>query len=534
MPLLDVSELNVVVAVFGGFMILYGTISVLIKNRWFLGEALPAVVFGIALGPIAAKCLDSTRWGSAIEGQTPAITLGVTRIVICVQLVLAGYQLPAKYQRHHWREMAVCMIPVMTIMWLSTSLCLLAVAPGLSLLSAMFIAACVTSTDPVLSQAVAKGPFADTFVARPLREIISSEAGANDGFGFPFLMLATYLLRHAHGADGELRERGLLLARAGGAVGRLGGGVGIAIKNWFLETWLYFVIMSIPIGAFVGFTSGKALKFAVRRKWVDCESYLLFPTAIGLFLTGICGMLGTDDLLACFVAGTAMNWDGEYLREALERHDEVNSSVDMLLNLGGFIYLGTVVPWSEFHQPEVTGLTYGRLFALGFLILLFRRIPAILITYKLMPRSCRNYKEAFFMGYFGPIGIGAVFYLEHARKLIPAPGSPDSDAELDLLGRTLIPAVYWLVLFSIVVHGLSIPALHLIYRALGVQPVRDDGVEVRRLSERVPTPVNAAVGDSDTFIAYNRFSRPQFDEAQLPVVTGVMPPKERRYSHMSI
>ena len=86
--------------------------------------------------------------------------------------------------------MALCLLPVMTIMWLCTTLCMLATVPKLTLLAAMVIASCVTSTDPILSQAIAKGPFADKFVARDLREIISSEAGANDGFGFPFLMLA--------------------------------------------------------------------------------------------------------------------------------------------------------------------------------------------------------------------------------------------------------------------------------------------------------------------------------------------------------
>lgn len=41
---------------------------------------------------------------------------------------------------------------------------------------------------------MAKGPFSDKYVRRDLREIISSEAGANDGFGFPFL-LYVYLIQ---------------------------------------------------------------------------------------------------------------------------------------------------------------------------------------------------------------------------------------------------------------------------------------------------------------------------------------------------
>jgi NhaP-type Na+/H+ or K+/H+ antiporter len=68
------------------------------------------------------------------------------------------------------------------------------------------------------------------------------------------------------------------------------------------------------------------------------------------------------------------------------------------------MYIGSILPWSEFHQPETTGITLGRLFGLGMLVMLFRRIPAIFITYKFMPQVCKNWKEALFMGYFGPIG----------------------------------------------------------------------------------------------------------------------------------
>jgi len=223
-----------------------------------------------------------------------------------------------------------------------------------------------------------------------------------------------------------------------------------------------------------------------------------------------------------------MNWDGEYLRETEDRHDEVNSCMDVILNFGGFMYIGSIIPWSEFNQPDTTGITYGRLIGLGILVLLFRRIPAILATYKFMPGVCKNYKEALFMGYFGPIGIGAVFYVEHTRHLFPEPGH--GDLEETNLTRVMIPVVYWLVLFSIVVHGLSIPALNAIYKFYGVKPITEDAVEVRRMTMRVPTPVNAAVGDSDVYIAYNRLSRPVFNEAQLPIDEKTR--IERRYSRV--
>ncbi|OAA55080.1 Na(+)/H(+) antiporter 1 [Cordyceps fumosorosea ARSEF 2679] len=534
MPTLDISELNIVLGVLGSFIILYGVISVKIKQAWYLGEALPAVALGVILGPIAARFLDSERWGSAESGQTNAITLGVTRVMIGVQLVIAGYQLPAKYNWVRWKEMALCLLPIMTIMWLCTTLCILASVPKVTLLAALVIGSCVTCTDPILSQAIAKGPFADKYVARPLREIISSEAGANDGFGFPFLLLAVYLIRHAdssgvgtkEAATGAVAEASgeavkMILARAEEEVGRLGGGVGVAMKNWLVETWLYIVLLSIAYGAVVGFGSCK-----VVNKWIDSESYLLFPAALGFFLVGTCGAIGTDDLLACFVAGNALNWDGEYLEETEKRHDEVNSCIDVLLNFGGFMYIGTIIPWSDFNDPDGTGLTYGRLVLLGILVILFRRIPAILMTYKLMPAVCTNWKEALFMGYFGPIGAGAVFYLEHSKHLFPKLG--EGDEEETNLARASGPVVYWLVLFSIVVHGLSIPALNLIYTYLGIIPIKEDSVEMRRMSRTIATPVNAVPADQDTFIAYNRFSRPIFNASQLPVAHD--PPAREMYT----
>lgn len=210
--------------------------------------------------------------------------------MIGVQLVIAGFQLPAKYQFMRWKEMLLCLLPIMTVMWLCTTVCMLATIPNLTLLAALVIGSCVTCTDPILSQAIAKGPFADKFVARDLREIISSEAGANDGFGFPFLMLATYLIRHADVPHALTNQEGTseavnpaspsatvaeigsqvfgralsLISRSEG-VGRLGGGVGEALKQWLLETWLYIVLLSIVYGVVVGYGARKAVKFALRR-----------------------------------------------------------------------------------------------------------------------------------------------------------------------------------------------------------------------------------------------------------------------------
>lgn len=54
-------------------------------------------------------------------------------MVIGIQLVMVGYQLPAKYQLMRWKEKVIGMLPVMTIMWLCTSACIYATIPKLTL-----------------------------------------------------------------------------------------------------------------------------------------------------------------------------------------------------------------------------------------------------------------------------------------------------------------------------------------------------------------------------------------------------------------
>lgn len=95
-------------------------------------------------------------------------------------------------------------------------------------------------------------------MARPLREIISAEAGANDGLGFPFLMLAIYIMRFNNDPD--------VFSHPGhDGTGALGGGAGEVVKNWFLECILYLVVFSAVYGAILGYGSCKALGVALKR-----------------------------------------------------------------------------------------------------------------------------------------------------------------------------------------------------------------------------------------------------------------------------
>lgn len=86
---------------------------------------------------------------------------------------------------------------------------------------------------------------------------------------------------------------------------------------------------------------------------------------------------------------------------------------------------------------------------LTLLVLLLRRIPIVLATYKWIP-DIKTFREAMFAGWFGPMGVGAIFISTLARLALPEGASEKDTEQVDRLKRTIIPIVSFLVLSSIV------------------------------------------------------------------------------------
>lgn len=224
-----------------------------------------SLLAGITFSPHAINLIKPLQYAHGSPENLAAITFYFTRLVLGVQLVLAGVQLPSKYLWHEWRSLALLLGPGMTVMWLSSSLIVWGMVPNLSFLHSLAIGACVTPTDPVLSNSIVKGRFADKNIPKELQKIIIAESGANDGLGYPFLFLALYLVRFT-GNDGA------------GQVG----GARAAIGLWFGETWGYTILLSIVYGAAVGWIAKELLHWAEERQFVDRESFLVFAVTLAV------------------------------------------------------------------------------------------------------------------------------------------------------------------------------------------------------------------------------------------------------------
>ena len=473
MPTLATTNFNIVLSVLGGWISLFGLVSYLCKESYYMSEACKlfphlfwfqpstistnivcgnvviSLLIGVAFSPRAANFIRPQEYADHEPLKLMEITLAFSRLVLGVQLVLAGVQLPSRYLKQQWRPLSMLLGPIMFMMWMVTSLLVWALVPsfgpnGMGFLKALVIGSCVTPTDPVLSNVIVKGRFADHNVPKELQRIIVAESGANDGLGYPFLFFALYLIKyigHDYPHDGA--------------------GAGRAMALWFYETWVYTIILSIVYGAAVGWIAKELLHWAEERKFVDRESFLVFAISLALFITGTCGMIGSDDVLACFIAGNVFTWDDWFRLETLD--DSLQPTIDMLLNVTIFMWYGAVCPWETFLRNGV-GIQIYRLIVLGILVLLLRRLPWVFIAHqipwgrKVIPQI-EGTKQAIFVGFFGPVGVSAIFYLyitlEFLRGMEDADGNPREDVKD--LPEVVTVVVWFIAICSIVVHGLSIP-----------------------------------------------------------------------------
>ncbi|KAG2368131.1 Cation/H+ exchanger, partial [Suillus spraguei] len=388
----------------------------------YVNEVVLGTGFGILIGPLVSNIFAPRSWGSLNN----TITLEFTRIVLVIGLFAAGVELPRAYMKRHAKGLLVMVVPTMAFGWVVVAAIIHVLFPRLDYVSALCIAACLTPTDPVTCAAITRGKFAMKHVPEGIRHILLAEAAANDGLAYPFLSISIYLTVETS--------------------------VQTAIGKWFLVGWLYQVILGTILGASLGFMFSKLMKISHNKHFIDRESYIAQYLALSIFTMGVASTIGADDLLAAFAAGCAISWDGHFHEQTED--DAFASVIDYVLNCCCFIYIGAWLPFYAYDSPEY-GITPWRLVLLVIAIMVLRRIPFLLAVHKFVPEiTC--WQEALFAGHFGPMGVSAIFVSTLALTRLPTPENPPAD-QAQYLAATIQPIVSFVVLGSIVIHGLSIP-----------------------------------------------------------------------------
>nr|WP_298372929.1 cation:proton antiporter [uncultured Halomonas sp.] len=360
-------DINIILATAGGLVLLLGLLSRPIDRSW-LSPPLVAFCLGVVLSPYGLNLLDPEAWGNShhVLEETTRLTLGISLMGIALRL-------PARFPFVHWRSLLILLGIGMPLMFLISAL-LTQWTLGISLLIALLIGASICPTDPVIASSIVTGGVAKDNLPAGFRHLLSAESGANDGLAYPFVFLAILLLTKP---------------------------TGTAWMEWFFQVWLWEVAGSVLIGAILGWCFGRLLNWSERKGFFDQPSFLAVTLALTLLVLGVGKLLGTDSILAVFAAGIA--YDQLVNGKERSEEDNVQEMVNLFFTMPVFALFGLMAPWGDWLALGWSGLL------LVVLILLLRRLPIIWGLRRWLP-PVRERNIALVMGWFGPIGVSALFY----------------------------------------------------------------------------------------------------------------------------
>lgn len=353
----------------------------------------------------------------------PNVAERLTEFVVIVALMGAGLKLDRPFIWHRWgitwRLLAVAMplsIAAITLMG--------GVVLGFTWIAALLLAASLAPTDPVLAADVQVGP-PRSGEEDEVRFGLTSEAGFNDGFAFPFVNLAIALGLYATNG-----------------------------KPWAQEWLLQSVVWEIGAGVGIGWLIGRLFGWLTYK--VPAETRLA-KTGDGLIAIsatfvsyGVTEILNCYGFLAVFVTALSLRRSHRDHDFNLEMHaitEQVERLVMMvvLILFGGAIVDGLLRPlrWEDWLVAAV-------------IILIVRPVAGLIA----LAGVRAVFKEKLMLAFFGIRGVGSFYYMAYALNHI----------ELQQASR-LWAIVGAVCLLSILLHGLTVtPLMRSLDRSSGRDP----------------------------------------------------------------
>lgn len=391
---MHVEVVVVVVAVLGlGVAALSSSI-----DRLPVSEPLLAVVAGVLVGPqvLGWAVLPALGAGSHELREVAVVLLAVSMMAIALRYPIAD----VRRRAGPVGLLLGVLMPVMALASAGVAWAVLGPAAGLGAGAALLLGVAVCPTDPVLSSSVVTGGPAERDVDERTRQLLSLESGANDGLALPLVVVAVAVAGPLTGG-----EAGLEVLRG--------------------------VLGALALGAAAGWGAGRAVRLGEQHRDTCPAQAVLFTLVLALGVLSAARLLDVGAVLAVFVAGLVLNatWTSDDRVRALT----IDEALNKYAVLPVFVLLGVALPWSAWAE------TGWALVLLVVGVLLLRRLPWLLA---LSPALRLARRDALFLGWFGPIGVSAIYYLLEVGERVPG-------SELVVTAGTAV------VVGSTLVHGLT-------------------------------------------------------------------------------
>ncbi|MCZ2825010.1 MULTISPECIES: cation:proton antiporter domain-containing protein [unclassified Modestobacter] len=354
-------DLHLGYALVGSLAVALAALSSKMRDLPF-SEPLLALLLGVVVGPQVLGLVEIS------EGiQTPLVH-ELARVLLAISLIGVALRFPVRRLRPIVTPTTVLVtVGMLGMAALSAGLAWLVL--GVPLALAVLIGVCLTPTDPVLASSVVTGKPAEEHLPARTRQLLSEESGTNDGLALPLVLLGIALV--------------------------LGDSLGHAALDG-----LYQVVVGVVVGIVVGLVAGRAMSFAQSRSDVDEGPSLIFTLVLAVAVLGIARVANSDGILSVFVAGLAYNFTVS--QDDVGPQNTIDEGVNRYVVLPLFLLLGILLPWSEWADLGWAALVFP------VAVLLLRRPPVLLALARPLGLELR---DAVFLGWFGPIGVSALFYL---------------------------------------------------------------------------------------------------------------------------
>ncbi len=336
-------------------------------------EPLLALLFGIFIGP---QILDLVSFSTPEEELK--LFKKALEFTMAIALMATALRIPVDFIKRNLRSQLLVVGLGILGMFLASA-AIVYFLTGLSLLASFLLGAIITPTDPVVASTIVSGDKAEKYLPSRLRHTISFESGVNDGLVFPIIILLIGLF--------PTEDKNFI--------------------QWLLNDLLYANILVIIVALFTGWCFGKLMHHTHKKGYMTPKAILPFSVALAFALFSGLELLNMNGIFGVFIGGLAFS--RQISKNEIIEEEQVQESMDRLFTIPVFVIFGIILPWADWAAFG------GIAIALILAILIFRRLPAFLLFLKLAPLF-KNLRDKLILGWFGPIGVAALFYAIHAKE----------------------------------------------------------------------------------------------------------------------
>ncbi len=364
-------------------------------ERSIITEPLIALFAGIILSQLGYTSPNIYHWTGVIANYTMVIAVTASAL-----------RVPYTFLRNFKWESGIILFAGMAGMWAMTALIIKFVL-NFNWIYCFLLGAILTPTDPVISSAVISGSAARDTLPSRIRQMISFESGANDGFAMMMVLLPLFII--------NLSTK--------------------PIQQWAVQIVVVENLVGIVAGLLVGGFIGKMVHSAHEKMLMTSKSLLASALFMALFVMSISELVGINPIITVFAAGIVYGFSinkGEELKQ-----ERVQDALERIFVIPVFLLFGMILPIDKWMEAG------WQFVILALAILFFRRIPVFLALKPVLEKFRKRSWDVLFMGWFGPIGVAAMFYAFHAEK------------ELTAFSDDIWPVVSFVIFSSVVIHGLA-------------------------------------------------------------------------------